>query len=343
MRLALSAIFIGSAVAFDNIFSFNGTEDYDAADAAWEEENCVMFCDQSQCVLKEQKCNGKRDCIDGADEQGCQIDDSRDGTGHSDVKSKNRRPTPPPTPSPFRGRFPSFYAPQASAFRGFNDQAFSVFQRRNRRILQHVTGKQNDERFEQMMKMMFYMTDGKLSIANYMSYGCHCSVDGSGHGFSNDEIDSACSRNAGCRKCATSDFSCSQDTQYLVNGAISGRPDGLACINRPDTCARALCECDLQMVRDFISNQKMWNQKFHTFHGFDKADCSTSGFSSNDLGRSLQSTSGSKPSSDGQCCGNYPNRQPINGSNRGCCGEKTFSSDHFECCLNSEIVPIGSC
>jgi len=85
------------------------------------------------------------------------VDDSRDGTGHSDVKSGNRnRPTTPPTPSPFRGRFPSFYAPQASAFRGFNDAAFSIFQRRNRRILQHVTGRQNDERFEQMMKMVLF-------------------------------------------------------------------------------------------------------------------------------------------------------------------------------------------
>lgn len=235
----------GGSIFDTNIFegSADSQSDYDMANAAadklWEEANCVMHCsdenlpagEKGQCIMKDMRCNGKKDCTGGEDEAECPSDDaitSNDGTNSgkqgtkfagshgpapatnpTDATTTTKRPAPP---GAFRGRFPSFYAPQESAYRQFNEPEFAVFQRRNRKMLQHVTGKQDNERLNQMMKMMFYITEGKMSMANYMSYGCHCNVDGSGHGASQDEIDSVCSRNAGCRKCAATDFTCNPNT-----------------------------------------------------------------------------------------------------------------------------------
>ena len=76
---------------------------------------------------------------------------------------------------------------------------------------------------------LYYMSSGSQSISDYFSYGCHCNLSGSGHGKAQDEIDSACSRNNGCRKCAQMDFNCSWNSAYFVNGWQQGSENGIVC------------------------------------------------------------------------------------------------------------------
>ena len=85
-------------------------------------------------------------------------------------------------------------------------------------------------------------------------------------------------------------------------------------VNRPDTCARSLCECDMQLIRDIIEDDlKSFDEDLQSYNGFDQSTCNS--FGKMDLGRSLhQNNEGSKSGDDGQCCGKYPHRQPINGN-----------------------------
>ena len=39
---------------------------------------------------------------------------------------------------------------------------------------------------------------------------------------------------------------------------------------------------------------------------------------------------------DKQCCGQYPLRYPYRGDFRGCCGNRTFDTEMFQCCSESE-------
>ena len=34
--------------------------------------NCAMLCSDGACIMEEQRCDGKRHCVDGTDEHNCQ-------------------------------------------------------------------------------------------------------------------------------------------------------------------------------------------------------------------------------------------------------------------------------
>ena len=40
-------------------------------------------------------------------------------------------------------------------------------------------------------------------------------------------------------------------------------------MDQPGSCQRALCECDLQLVKDLVSESNTWSKKNHQFYGFD--------------------------------------------------------------------------
>ena len=43
-------------------------------------------------------------------------------------------------------------------------------------------------------------------------------------------------------------------------------------MDQPGSCQRALCECDLQLVKDLVSESNSWSKKNHQFYGFDLED-----------------------------------------------------------------------
>lgn len=57
-------------------------------------------------------------------------------------------------PQAFRGRFPAMFGPQESTFWQFDQSGFDKFQRRNRRILMHLTGKEETQTFDQLLKVV---------------------------------------------------------------------------------------------------------------------------------------------------------------------------------------------
>jgi hypothetical protein len=205
---------------------------------------CPHLCKGGNCLTADQLCDGKRHCVDGSDEHDCNV---QDDSMHTATKARGRGAM---RPSNFRGRFPgSFGGVPTSSFTNFDERGFQQFLRKARNTVQFVTNGRTNARFSQMMKMLFYMSSGDQSMADYLSYGCHCSLDGSSFGPPKDEIDVVCRNNNNCRKCAEMDYSCSVDTAYYVNGWRPGTVDGVVCIDQPQTCSKSLCECDLQFVK----------------------------------------------------------------------------------------------
>jgi len=361
MKLGIAIV---ATVATQDIFDYMEGSGMAAEDQKFLEENCVMLCGDGACITEEQRCDGKVDCIDRVDEHDCQIADDEANADH--IKSGGRRQPPgrappgrgPPAQMPvsavggamnsiykMRGRMPGGAGMPESTFKAFDSQSFGRFQRKNKKVTEFLLEGKSNPRYELMMKMLYYMSSGSQSISDYFSYGCHCNLSGSGHGKAQDEIDSACSRNNGCRKCAQMDFNCSWNSAYFVNGWQQGSENGIVCVDQPGSCQRALCECDLQLVKDLVSESNTWSKKNHQFYGFDLDDgCKAD--SAGMAGRSLngKSSSGNDQSKNESCCGIYPNRFPYaTGQGRECCNDKTYNTHHMECCRGNELVPIGSC
>lgn len=372
MKLGIA---IGLAtVAAQDIFDYMEGSGMDAEDKKYLEENCVMLCGDGACITEDKRCNGKIDCIDRTDEHNCEIDD--DEANAENIKSAGKRiglpgrgppgrgppgrgpPPPPPASGPataqnqmnsfykMRGRMPGAGMPESS-FKAFDLNSFGRFQRKNKKLTEFLLEGKSNPRYELMMKMLYYMSSGSQSMSDYFSYGCHCNLSGSGHGKAQDEIDSACSRNNGCRKCAQMDFNCSWNSAYIVNGWQQGSENGIVCVDQPGSCQRALCECDLQLVKDLVTESNTWSKKNHAYYGFDiENGCKseTSGMAGRSLNGKSNGNSGNDQSKNESCCGVYPNRFPYaTGQGRECCNDKTYNTHHMECCRGNELVPIGSC
>jgi len=328
--MKLSTIFAVNAVAkaqdaFNGIFDSEGSgESLLDSELSQEDKeflsNCAMVCSDGACIQEEQKCDGKRHCVDGSDERNCQVNDD---SGSDNSKKRNMinpyanrfgppgRGPPVPVPVPagsnlnrFRGRFPAFTL--SSTFKNFDDEAFERAQRKNRKMNTYVTGGETDPRFDLMNKMLFYMSAGDLNLADYQSYGCQCSSKGRGAPV--DDIDSACQRNNQCRSCTQIDWSnCSNQQAYFVNGWAQNNLDGIICVDQENTCSRALCECDLQFVKDIVSSASSWKRNRHSKFGFDQSECSSE--SSGGASIAARGLNQSRPSTE-SCCGNYPQRFP---------------------------------
>ena len=68
-------------------------------------------------------------------------------------------------PQAFRGRFPAMFGPQESTFWQFDQPGFDKFQRRNRRLLMHLTGKEESQTFDQLLKVVRYKSFFNLKLS----------------------------------------------------------------------------------------------------------------------------------------------------------------------------------
>lgn len=365
--MKLSTIFVVSSItkaqdAFKEILEEEGSGVL-AGELTQEDKDflssCAMICSDGACIMEEQRCDGKRQCVDGADEQNCTAND----TDNSDLSKKRnmnpysmRQQAQPqqqmtslsPSLYRYRGRFPSMSI--SSTFKNFDEAAFSRAQRKDRKMNEFVLQGKPDKRFEIMNKMLFYMSAGDLSLSDYMSYGCHCNVGGAkGRGGAVDEIDEACRANTQCRACTEIDWSsCPPQSAYFVNGWASNNVDGIVCVDQENSCSRALCECDLELVRSIVNNSKKWRRNRHQKYGFDTAeecDATTAGASALSA-RGLNRAPSNAPIVPDSCCGNYPSRFPYSSNAfRACCAGsgRIYNTLTHDCCPSGDVMGIGAC
>jgi len=100
----------------------------------------------------------------------------------------------------------------------------------------------------------FYMPD--FDERKYWAYGCNCLILGDrpmteqGHGKPVDELDTVCKAYKDCVKCVQMKYgeTCIGEFRKYKYG-LNKRTGTATCKDEPDTCERALCECDTQFAR----------------------------------------------------------------------------------------------
>lgn len=120
-------------------------------------------------------------------------------------------------------------------------------------------------RYSQLMDLMtFYSVEAEFDADKYWNYGCNCMIHGDrplsdmGTGPGVDRLDKKCREYKLCQQCARA-----QHGEMCIGEFIAyKRPrtkiftvDGVeethkVCRDEPNTCERALCECDLQFAKD---------------------------------------------------------------------------------------------
>ncbi|CBY12908.1 unnamed protein product [Oikopleura dioica] len=185
-------------------------------------------------------------------------------------------------------------------------------------------------KFRQLKIVVLWLQNEQL-FGRYCYYGCFCLPEGShnlaqgGYGKPQDNIDRSCKDFKQCYRCLNEEFG---DTSKGCAGEESGyrfdlitNADGskdVQCTNRPGSCRRSICECDLQLARALSKYESEWDESLHSFKGgFDR---------------------------DAKCVKPVGNGTPI----LECCGDKTtfpFNTPRREnqCCDGPIAKPLGEC
>lgn len=177
-------------------------------------------------------------------------------------------------------------------------------------------------------------------------YGCHCFPNGSkaagGTGPAVDAMDSLCKKLYKCHKCIQIEYG--MDAIDVNDGRYTWavEDDGsLSCDKNKNNPARlALCECDrayayaMKNVWDDDSfNQYYWlNNKFarqNPDQVFSYEDTCVA--------------NGGGQSADTCCGAAFPEKEPYDSTQRGCCGNSLFNVFTQECCQDGSVGSIGSC
>jgi len=126
-----------------------------------------------------------------------------------------------------------------------------------------------DRRYFQLTDMMsFYNPD--FDERKYWTYGCNCLILGDrpmsdpGHGPPVDALDTVCKAYKDCLKCArmTHGDTCIGEFVKYKYGVNSG---DVKCRDQPDTCKRALCECDAKFAREHNAAKDVFDMQYHMF------------------------------------------------------------------------------
>jgi len=189
-----------------------------------------------------------------------------------------------------------------------------------------VSAGQLARRYSDLLAMVYHYNPG-FDERKYWAYGCNCLMLGDrpmsegGKGKPVDELDVTCQHYKQCQKCARMTYGeeCIGEMVKYEWAQITGSYD-LKCTDKPNTCKRALCECDLDYSKKLKESLKTnkFNNDYHLFWSKidwnPKRDCVKKG-----------------GKSEPKCCGSDDGPKYI------------FNSLQKQCCPNYTIKPIGMC
>ena len=151
------------------------------------------------------------------------------------------------------------------------------------------------------------------TASHFFNYGCYCSSFqtkdpiAQGHGNPADTIDKSCHKNTRCRLCGKLDYGKTCGSLSGYNMEILHDNNGEATIsctssNSNDTCSLSMCECDRQMLEEFLFKNNIYDMALsHEWGGFNtNLEC---GY---DLCRSMPQ--GCQKAT--KCCGDSSDRSP---------------------------------
>lgn len=131
------------------------------------------------------------------------------------------------------------------------------------------SGPQPERRYNQLVDMMEHY-NSEFDERKYWTYGCQCLILGDrpmsdpGHGHPVDALDYTCKQYKDCQRCARERFGddCIGEFKRYRYGEKNGDK---FCKDTPDTCKRALCECDLQFAKEHVRTKDVFDDKYHMF------------------------------------------------------------------------------
>jgi len=153
-----------------------------------------------------------------------------------------------------------------------------------------------DKRHAQLTEM-FTAYNPMFNDRQYFAYGCNCLLLGDrpitdpSLGPPVDELDSTCKQYKDCNKCVREQFGEQCVSEFRSYNFISGAAS-IQCTDKPNTCERALCECDAKFARNHAKHSDVFNIRFHQYESNWNPDRSCP------MGRNLGRNS------DPQCCSN---------------------------------------
>jgi len=239
-----------------------------------------------------------------------------------------------PNPNPDYSNDPAF-DPAFEDEEGDNEE-YNVFD--------FLAGRMQTRRYSQLMQLMqFYTLEETFDADKYWNYGCNCMIHGDrplsdmGTGPGVDRLDRKCREYKLCQQCARAqhgDMCIGEFISYrrprtrTILNDLGVEETHKVCRDTPDTCERALCECDLQFAKDHAKVSLV---------AFDPAHHNML-YNANAQEISEMCVRGAKDgNADRRCCGGSDNAARVYNNahpNQFCCaGQVTETSDGYTDCV----------
>merc|ERR1712150_301427 len=197
--------------------------------------------------------------------------------------------------------------------------------------------------------------DIPLSLEGIWGYGCWCTfgldqTPGIMDGRSTpvNKFDAACMNMKRCPRCAYWDgtqaepeYECDARSNrdynalYSLNTDENGLVADCTAQNPNDECGEHLCACEVNLVSDILN--LLWSDD-----EYDADYLHAQGFSQDDSCPQISYSN----SPDGVCCGQYPDRQFIDGEVNQCCDTRTrYNALTEQCCEDGQgtVEAPGEC
>lgn len=139
-----------------------------------------------------------------------------------------------------------------------------------------------DRRYKQLTSMMNFHNP-EFDERKYWTYGCNCLILGKfldwetslnfigdrpmsdpGHGKPVDALDSVCKAYKDCLKCARKTYG-DECIGEFVKYRYGLRQDEIVCRDDPNSCKRALCECDAMFAQQHVAAKDVFDTQYHMF------------------------------------------------------------------------------